>query len=70
MAPRAFRVANQSAGAEIGEGVVAFDGCESGDPPSSHRHHDLAAGLGVAHVATELVVQLADPDLGLELVGM
>ena len=70
VATRAFRVANQAARTEVGEGVVAFDGGESGDPSPAQGHYDFASSLGVPHVSTELVVQFADSDLGLQLVGM
>lgn len=66
-AARVLRVADQAAGAEVGERVLALERTEAGDAPSAHRHHDVLARFDMAHVAAEVVVQLPDADFRLEV---
>lgn len=64
--PRALGVLYEPALSQIGQRVIGGYRCQPGDGASAHRHDHLATVGGVADVAAELVVQLADADLTLE----
>jgi hypothetical protein len=65
-APWLRRLADQSARAQLGKGIMIVDRQQSGDPPSAHRHDDLAAVADVLDVAAELVMQFPHADLAFE----
>jgi hypothetical protein len=60
-----MRILDQTASAQIGQGVVVRQRRQTRDPAPAHGHDDLAALSHVTDVAAELVVQLAHPDLAL-----
>jgi hypothetical protein len=62
--------ANETAGAEICEGVDLIDGHQARDATAAHRHDDLGAALDVLDVPAQSIVQLADAHLSLERFAM
>jgi hypothetical protein len=62
--------ANETAGAEICEGVDLIDGHQARDATAAHRHDDLGAALDVLDVTAEPVMQLADAHLSLQRFAM
>jgi hypothetical protein len=67
---RRSRLANQSAGPEIFQGVDLIDRDQARDTAAAHRHDDLGAALDMLDVAAEPVVQLTDADLALQRLWM
>jgi hypothetical protein len=62
-----MRILDQTPSAQIGQGVVFRERRQTRNATPAHGHDDLAALSNVTDVAAELVVQLADPDLALQV---
>ncbi len=60
-------LSHESPRAQIGKRVRCVHGRETGDSPAPHRHHHLAALSSMAHISTQLIVQLTYADFGLWL---
>jgi hypothetical protein len=67
---RPVRLLHEPTRSQLGEGVAHLERREPRDALATHRHDDLSACGGVPYVATELIVQLAHADLGLQLYTM
>jgi hypothetical protein len=57
------RLSDESSGTQVGEWITDRERGESRDALAPHRHEDLSAFGSVAHVAAELVMQLANADV-------
>jgi hypothetical protein len=62
-----LRILDQTPSAQISQGVVFRERGQTRDATPAHGDDDLAALSDVTDVAAELVVQLADPDLALQV---
>jgi hypothetical protein len=60
-AARRRRLADQAAGAQIGQGIDVVDGNQARDATAAHRHDHFTAVPDVLDIAAEPVVQLRTP---------